>query len=105
MVDGGVLLGGFMVDAGMAGLLTRSMPRLRALLLCRCPDLTPELLADAVRRRLAPRIVVKRDCGLSEGDVLALARSTAAPRGVELVLEPVAPGEYDGRAFTYAIDE
>ncbi|WIA21173.1 hypothetical protein OEZ85_005480 [Tetradesmus obliquus] len=105
VVDGGVLLGGFLVDAGMAALLTRQMSQLATLVLARCPDLCISHLRDAVARRLAPRIVVRRDCSVSEAEVVALAQGLARQRGVVLEMASAAPGEYADRSYTYAVDD
>lgn len=105
-MDGGVLLGGFLVDADIAALLTRQLRQLQKLVIARCPDLTVAHLADAVARRLAPHIVVKRDCcGVSEGAVVELAEGLARQQGVVLELVGVEPGEYADKSFTYAVDE
>jgi hypothetical protein len=106
VVDGGVLLGGFLVDADMAGLLKRQMRQLHTLVLARCPDLTLAHLQDAVLRKLAPRIVVKRDCGgVSEADVVALAQGLGRQRGVVLEMAGMVAGEYADKSYSYAIDD
>jgi hypothetical protein len=106
VVDGGVLLGGFLVDADMAALLKRQMSQLQTLVLARCPDLTLAHLQDAVARRLAPRIVVKRDCcGVGEAQVVGLAQGLAVQAGVVLEMAGVAPGEYADKSYSYAVDD
>jgi hypothetical protein len=75
VVDGGVLLGGFLVEHDAAALLAQRLPRLQRLVLRRCPDLTDAHVAHAAARRLARQVVVVSDCGpgVSEAGVAAAA--------------------------------
>jgi hypothetical protein len=104
VIDGGALLGGFLVDAGMMRLLKQQLRQLRRLVLCRCPDLTNEHVERAVRARVAPEILVRRDCPLvTEAAVVAMNEAAGGGCRVDLVL--VDPADYQGKSFTYAIDE
>jgi hypothetical protein len=106
VVDGGVLLGGFLVDTAMAALLKRQMRQLQTLVLARCPDLDISHLKDAVTRRLAPHIVVRRDCGgVDEAQVVGLAQGLGARYGVVMEMAGPAPGEYADKSYSYAVDD
>eukprot|EP00775_Hariotina_reticulata_P006162 gene6162-6400_t len=106
VIDGGALLGGFLVDAGMMRLLKQQLTQLRRLVLCRCPDLTNEHVERAVRAQVAPEILVRRDCPLvTEAAVVAMNSAAAAGGGCRVELVVVDPADYQGKSFTYAIDE
>lgn len=105
LLDGGVLLGGFMVNASMAKLLREKLVCLEKLVLCRCLDLTIEHLKTAMQQALVPLIVVKRDCPqVTEANVLELNKMYGH-HGVRVELEAVGPTDYVSKSFTYAIDE
>ena len=106
VLDGGVLLGGFMVDADLAELLKHKLTKLRELVFCRCLDVTIEQLEFAVKRGLAPVIVVKQDCPqVNEADVVRLNEKYGLAHGVVVDLEAVGPADYIGKSFTYALDD
>jgi hypothetical protein len=102
VLDGGVLLGGFLVEPSMSFLLTQMLD-LDRLVVRRAPDLTNEHVEAAVASRLAREIVVVSDCcRVTEAGVAAAG---AASRGVSVSLVGPARGDYDDASLSNSLED
>ena len=104
VLDGGVLLGGFLVEPDMAALLRRKLVHLERLVIRRAPDLTDEHVAAAVAARLAREVVVVSDCArVSERGVVEAEQGAAGAVAVRYV----APrgGEYADASLSNSLED
>jgi hypothetical protein len=102
VLDGGVLLGGFLVEAHTAQLLKQRL-NLDRLIIRRASDLTDDHVADAAHRKLAKEIVVVSDCeGVSESGVVAAGCGVS---GVSVSLVGPAAGEYADASLSNSLED
>lgn len=103
VLDGGVLLGGFLNEPKMLQALSRELS-LDRLVFRRTPDLTVEHLATAVGGNIAKEVVVVADCGpVSEIEVVAAGQR--APEGVRVLMAEPLPGEYEDASLRNSIED
>lgn len=102
VLDGGVLLGGFLVEPHTAELLKQRMD-LDRLIIRRAADMTDDHVASAVERKLAREIVVVSDCeGVTEAGVVAAGSGVS---GVRVSLVSPAAGEYADASLSNSLDD
>lgn len=102
VIDGGVLLGGFLVEPSMASKLTERI-KLDRLIIRRAPDMTDEHVEAAVASRLSREIVIVSDCeGVTEAGVVVAG---AAAKGVTVSLEAPVRDEYADVSLSNSLED
>lgn len=105
VLDGGVLLGGFLVEKPLGALLKQSLTQLERLIVRRAPDLTDEHVAAAAAAGFAREILVVADCGgVTEAGVVA-AGGRGARQGVGVRLLWPRRGEYEDASLSNSLED